>query len=556
MLPYFVIAPILIAIFLYAFSSNKAAKTIAILAQFILTAFSIRLFFQAREGELITNIGNYESIMGIILRADTISAVFVALTAISFLIAALYSYSENEGKLFWFLIFIWQGLLIGIFLTRDLFNIFVLVEVAAVVVAVLIMYNRDNRSMYDGMFYLMTGIIAMQFYLFGLGYVYRLTGALDMEVAAQVLSEIDRSSQILPYALIITGIGLKCAILPLFSWLPKAHGSPSAPTCVSALLSGVHIKSGIYLYMRVQPLFPAIDASEFFLVVGIITGITGFVLAMSQSDIKLLLAYSTISQVGLIMASLSISGEYAQVGALYQAFNHSLFKASLFMCAGILSKVYGTRNVDDIRGVIRRFPVIGAAMIMAILGITGAPLFNGSISKYFIMYGTTWYVTWLLMIVNLGTIIVFVRFSTMLFGRYDDVKEDSALLRRMQKMDTDVHRRDETVAPRNYSESVPKNKQFVIIVLGLVCLAGGIFGSQFITFLWGIEVSVETAGYLEKVAIFAGSVAVGILLYRYVVAKNVLLRKLRGIDFGFRGTCAALGGFFAAVLIVLGFFAK
>ncbi|MCL2392063.1 MAG: proton-conducting membrane transporter [Oscillospiraceae bacterium] len=553
MLANFVITPILIAVFLYVFASAKAAKIVAIIAQTAFTGLAVYLFFQVKQyGAIITSIGNYESVMGIILRADTLSTVFVALTAISFLMAALYSYNENEGKLFWFLLFVWQSLLIGIFLTRDLFNVFVLVEVAAVVVSVLIMYNRDNRSMYDGMFYLMTGIIAMQFYLFGLGYIYRLTGVLDMEVAAEILSGLDRSSLVLPYALIITGVGLKCAILPLFTWLPKAHGSPSAPTVVSALLSGVHIKSGIYLFMRVQPIFQELDASGFFLVIGTITGIAGFALAICQTDIKLLLAYSTVSQIGLIITSLSIGNEYTTTGAMYHAFNHSLFKAALFMGAGILSKVYGTRNITDIRGVFRRFPFLGCVIFLAILGITGAPLFNGSISKYFIMYGTTWYITWLLIFINLGTIIVFTKFSTMLFGRFEQ-KEVVVSANAKRKGETDFHHRDKTAKLRNYAESIPVNKQVAIAILGLVCFLGGIFGSEFITFLFNVEVSVDAAGYLEKTMIFAVSVVAGILIYRYVVRDNAFLKRFRAIDFGFRGTCAAMGGFFAAVLIVLGF---
>jgi multicomponent Na+:H+ antiporter subunit D len=353
----------------------------------------------------------------------------------------------------------------------------------------------------------------------------------------------------------MTGVGLKCAIIPLFTWLPRAHGSPSAPTSVSALLSGVHIKSGVYLFIRVQPLFEGLDASALFLVIGIITGIVGFVLAMSQTDIKLILAYSTISQIGLIIASLNIGNEYTTTGALYHAFNHALFKAALFMGAGILGKVYGTRNIADIRGVFRRMPVIGAAIFMAILGITGAPLFNGSISKYFIMYGTTWYVTVLLIFINLGTIIVFVKFSMMLFGRFEHEDEPRTLVTG-RRGETDVHHRDETAKPRNYHEAVPINKQIAIVTLGVICFVGGIFGSEFITFLFNVRVSVDAAGYLEKIAMFAASVIAGIFIYRYIVRDNKFLSRFRGIDFSFRGTCAAMGGFFGIVLIVLGIIIK
>ena len=232
MLSYFVIVPILSAVFLYVFSSVKAARILALAAQAVVTCFAARLFFLCKEGEIITNIGNYEGVLGISLRADTLSSVFIVLTAFIFLIAAIYSINEKSGKLFWFLLFIWEGLLIGIFLTRDMFNVFLLIEVATVVVSILIMLDRNTRSMYDGMFFLMASTVAMQFYLFGTGFVYRLTGVLDMDAAAQALGGVEQVSVILPYAFIMAAVCLKCALVPLYSWLPKAHGTPGAPSSV------------------------------------------------------------------------------------------------------------------------------------------------------------------------------------------------------------------------------------------------------------------------------------------------------------------------------------
>jgi multicomponent Na+:H+ antiporter subunit D len=512
---------------MYIFSSLKAARVVAIVGQAVLTAFAAYLFYLCRETEIVENVGGFSGFMGIHLKADSLSSLFVALTTFVFCVAAIYCFGENSSKLFWFLLFIWEGLLIGIFLTRDLFNIFVLVEVVTIVVAVLIMYCRDNRSMYDGMFYLMVCVVAMQFFLFGVGYIYKLTGVLDIEAAAEALKGVDRNSLVLPYALIITAISLKCALLPLYNWLPKAHGTPGAPSAVSALLSGVHIKGGVYLFIRTQSLFSEIDTSMIFLVIGIVTGIAGFIRAITQSDIKLILAYHTISQVGMIMASLNIGDSYAYTGGLYHAFNHAIFKSALFFCAGIIIKVYGTRNIYEIRGVLRRLPFVGVATFMAVLGITGAPLFNGSISKYFIMSGTNLLVSSLLIFINLGTIISFIKYSKMLFGRHEG-GEDGVV----------------------YAKTC---EQVAVMILGTLCFVGGIFGEQFIAFLFNVQISVDAAGYIEKTLLYAASLVAGYLIFKYYVQKSALLKRLRTIDVGFRGMCILMGGFFAAMVIAIRF---
>ena len=184
MLTYYVIVPILIAVFLYFFS-DRVGRVIAIAAQFLFLLGAFYLLSQTQNyGVIITNVGNFRSYLGINLKADTLSAVFVLLSAVIFLAAAVFSLNESRSKLFWFLLFIWESALVGLFLTRDFFNIFVMAEVATVVVAVLLMYDRHRRRIYDGMIFLMTNVVAIQFYLFGVGYVYMLTGRLDMQAAA------------------------------------------------------------------------------------------------------------------------------------------------------------------------------------------------------------------------------------------------------------------------------------------------------------------------------------------------------------------------------------
>ena len=524
MLSFFATIPIIIAVILYVLPFEKTARALAGVAQAALLGFAFYVFLLCKDGDIVTRVGNYEGFLGITLRADTLTSVFLMLTAFLFLIATVYCFNENFSRVFWFFLFIWQGLLNGVFLANDLFNIFVLIEVATVVVAVLIMFKRDNRSMYDGMVYMMINIVAMQFFLFGAGYVYKLTGTLDMAAAAEVLAQLDKSSLVLPYGLIITAIGLKCALMPLFSWLPKAHGTPSAPSAVSALLSGLHVKSGVYMFIRFQVVFADVAVPGFFLVVGIITGLVGALFALSQTDMKLMLAYSTISQIGMIMIGLNVADVYSYTGGVYHIFNHALFKTALFLCAGVVTHAYGTRDITKIRGVLRRYPLVGAATIMAVLGIVGTPFFNGSISKYFISSVENWAIRGPILLINLGTIIVFIKYSTTLFG---SVPDDFA------------------------TEKADMCQQLPIIALGALCLAGGIFGEQFIEFLFNVDVDVDAAGFLEKSGLFAVSVVAGLLIFKYFVDRHPFFKKIRGFAMSFRWMCASIGGFLAVVLVVV-----
>jgi len=520
MLVWFVIAPVLIALFIYIIPFKNAGKIIAIAAQAALTCFAFYIFLLCKNGDVIERAGNYSGTLGIMLKADTLSSVFVILTSFIFLIAAINNFHDRTGRLFWFLLFVWEGLLSGIFLSCDFFNIFVLIEVATVVVSILIMFKQEKRSMYDGMVYLMANTVAIQFFLFGAGYIYKLTGTLDMDSAALAIKSLDKSALMLPYALIMTSVSLKCALMPLFSWLPRAHGTRGAPSVVSAILSGLHIKSGIFLFIRFQAIFQDASVPGFFLVAGIITGIAGFIFALSQSDIKLVLAYSTISQIGMIMIGLNASGMHSYTGSVYHIINHAVFKSALFLCAGVIIDIYGTGDIYKIRGVFRRVPVVGTAAIMAILGITGAPFFNGSISKYFIMSDVSGIVNGTLLFINLGTIITFAKFSAMFFG---EGSERGAV-------------------------KVAAGRQAAVLILGVLCLAGGIFGEKMIGFLFNTRVYVEAAGYLQKVLFFFLSVIAGYLIYRYFVKNSGFFRRIRGLELSFRGICVSMGLFFAVLL--------
>jgi len=527
MLIYYVIVPILIAVFLYFFS-DKVGRVIAIVAQTLFVLGALYLLFRtANDGEIITNAGNFRSFLGIYLMADTLSAVFVLLSATVFLFAAIFSINEKRSNLFWFLLFIWESALIGLFLTRDIFNIFVMAEVATVVVAVLLMYDRDRRRIYDGMIFLMTNVVAVQFYLFGVGYIYMITGRMDMYAAAEVIRGLPPAQVYLAYALIMTGIAFKCALLPLSSWFVKVSAVPRAPIAIATVLSALHVKGGIYLFIRFQGLFGEVVPSEFYVVIGVITGIIGVVMALSQKDIMLILAYSSVAQIGLIIVALNMHSAYAFGGALYHIVNHAIFKAALFFGAGMISEAYGTRDISRIRGAWRRSQSFTIAQGFAVLGIIGAPFFNGSISKYFMTTDANMPLTIAMVAINFGTVLVYLKYSLIFCG----------------KPSTD----------RPYL--VDRCGHAVVIVLGGLCLVFGIFGRWLANFLFGLDMQISAWGYAQKAFIFAISLGVGLVVARYASGVNRLLERLGiRINFGFREICTSIGVFFGIVLVVAAFF--
>jgi len=503
--------------------SPKAAGVIGLAAQVALLAAALVLIIFTHDQPVITVIGGYEGYLGIILLADTTTAAFILLTAFIFLAATIYAFIEKLSNVYWFFLLIWEAMLIGIFLSNDMFNIFVLLEVSTVIVTSLIMYNRHFRSMYDGLFFLMVNIVGVLFYLFGLGYIYRLIGVFDMTAGAAMIQELSREQLYLPYALIMTFLALKCAIVPMFSWLPKVYGTPGAPPFVLAILSGINIKASLFLFIRFQAMFgETLSAAPFFIAVGIITALFGIVKALSKRDMYLILAYSSVAQMGLIVVALNLQGPYSHIGSLYHMINHAILKSALFLSAGVIASAYGTRDIAEIRGIFKQMPIVATATIVVILGMVGAPLFNGSISKYLLTSGVSWPLFSTVAIINLGTVVMFFKYTSIFLGK-------SAIPR-----------------PR-----IDKWKQATLVGLGILCVLGGVLGRQAVYVLFGTEITVDTAGYLIKVGIFAGSCVIGYFAWMYIKTHTPLLERIQRFDMGFRSTVASIGVFFAMILIAV-----
>ncbi len=513
-----IVIPVFVGILTY-FLPKKAAVIVCILSQLVHLAYSTLVFFFSKKGSLELSIGGWSPPIGIALFADNLSSVMILLVSFLFFMLLLFNIERHYvNNVFLMLFLIFEGLMAAIFLCDDLFTIFIMVEVSTIVVSLLIMSKRDSRSMYDGIIYLLVNIFAMTFYLFGLAILYKQTGTFSLNLLKELMRDVTNVKALyLPFAFMLTAVCLKAALMPLFSWLPKAHSTPGAPSVVSAALSGLYVKGGLYLFLRITQAIYIIDVSQFFLVTGIITAFVGFIFAICQNDIKLILAYHTVSQIGLIMIAINMGSEEAYWGGVYHILSHALFKTVLFLAAGMMVEEYKTKNIYEMKGAFKRMPWVSMAAIFAILGITGAPFFNGSMSKYMISHASqNIAMDIILILISLGTLISFIKFVSVFRGEGKRSKSS-------------------------------KLRQVIILVLGVLCLIGGLFGESVIKFLYNYSEHINTWDYTVKAFIFIASVVASYFIYYKLLYGKKFLAKIGGFDLGINGIAAFIVVFFVAL---------
>ena len=448
-------------------------------------------------------------LLGIGLTLDLLTGTLSVVCAFLFVIYAIYNRGDgkfNATQEFYLLVL--EPIIMLLFMTRDIFNLFVLLEVSTIICGTLIMLLREKRSVYDGLVYIMINTIGIMFYLLGVGLLYRLFGNLDLNFLREQMVTVDKGNLLLPYAFILTGLSVKSALFPVFLWLPKAHGSPGAPAIVSALLSGIYIKAGVFSLIQMLLLFnPVIDTSEMVLVIGVISALWGIILAVLSKDIKLILAYHTVSQIGLIFIGISRFDDLSFYGGMMHIMNHGLFKSLLFLCVGNVFRLYGTRTITDIKGLFKRCPVTGIGLLFGILGITGAPLFNGSISKYLIMSGFDDPVMAVFLhLINFGTTLSFVKLGSILFGKST-----------------------RNIRTNNWIKTS-------IIIASASVLLTGVFGFNIYTLLTGIDFGMSQAAFIEKAIHWFIYSAVAVLTFMKILPLFKVYRKGFNLDLEFNTT--------------------
>ncbi len=507
---YLIFIPIVISMIVYIFN-NKYSNFMVFLAQIAISLLSIQyyVFYNGLREEQIIALGNWNEKIGIVLKNDSLSFAFIFLSIFMWWVVLIYSWDgkKEDSKFLFFLMFL-EGSFLGLLQSNDIFNIFVFLEIITIISTILIIYKKDGYSVRSGLYYLMFNSVGMIFYLLGIILIYNIFGTLNMDTIALNMKTINNMYPIkLAYICMMAAIGVKSAFFPVYNWLPKAHGA--APSSISALLSGLLVKSGLYLFIRLNNIFDFVEFYEFFFVLGSITAISGILFALSQKDIKQILAFHTISQIGIILMGLSMVGDEANIGGLLHIFNHAMFKSLLFMGAGIVINTYGVRRITEIRGVFKVLPFTSIFMIIGMLSITGSPLFNGFISKTVIKYGvkTSNIKSILLFFINLGTSISFIKFSQIFFGK-SDLKKNKAF-----------------------------NPNLSMFLIAALCIVFGNYYINITEILFGVDISYIHVMKIDNWINYFTTIFLAYIVYKYFIAKdNYLLKKLRHTNISFETT--------------------
>lgn len=391
-----------------------------------LVLFQYSGYLQAvKSHELI--IGPWSAWIGVGLKNDLLSLCFLWLTLLFWWVMLFYiwSYRKRDYKFLFFLFFL-EGTFLGLLQSNDLFNLFVFIDITTILSTILIIYEKDGYAIKSGIYYLLFNSVGMLFYQLGFIILYSSLGTLNMSLLAERLTLVPHSNMLrAAYLFFLVAVGVKSAVFPVYNWLPRAHSA--APSAISALLSGLLVKSGLYAFLRIQSLFSFTFMNEFFFYLGLFSALSGVIFALSQKDLKQILAYHTVSQIGLIVMGLSHPNTVLYLGGITHLVNHALFKGLLFLCAGIIIHHYKKRRVTEIRGVFQSMPVVSVTMIIGMISITGGLLTNGYLSKGYLTYGVSHYplwVKWLYQVVNFGTVASFVKVAQIFFGQAPNGKRE------------------------------------------------------------------------------------------------------------------------------------
>ena len=313
-------------------------------------------------------------------------------------VGLLYAYSsvkkeigDNRAFLFyagWLLCL--TGLL-GITITGDAFNIYVFLEVSSLSSYMLVAMANKPRSLTAAFNYLILGTIGASFILIGIGLLYVMTGTLSLVDIYTSLDGMRTSNTVhTAFVFILVGTLLKAAIFPFHFWQPNAHAY--APTTVSFILSGTATKVSFYVFLRFafdvfgqDYVFEQLRIQNLLILFAIAAMIISASVAISQVNLKRLLAWSSIGQLGYIMLGICLLTEQSLTAAFVHMFNHAIVKTALFMAAGCFIYRLGNAEIANLRGIGKRMPYTMMAFILSGFGLIGVPLTNGFISKWYLL---------------------------------------------------------------------------------------------------------------------------------------------------------------------------
>ncbi|MDF2230934.1 Na+/H+ antiporter subunit D [Albimonas sp. CAU 1670] len=380
--------PFAAAIAAFLLRERTAGRWVSILGSAALLVVSGLLMVEVLAHDVVAaQMGGWPAPFGITLVADRLSAVMVLITAVVALAVSVYALADIEERLErlgYHALF--QVLIAGVngaFVTGDLFNLYVWFEVMLIASFGLLVLGGSREQIDGGVKYVALNLIATILFLTGIGLLYGTTGTLNMADLSRAVEDVHPGLLTAIAMLFLIAFGMKAAVFPLFFWLPAAYHTPAFS--VSAVFAGLLTKVGVYALLRCFTLIFDHDVGythEILLWVAGLTMVTGVLGAAAQTDIRRILSFHIVSQIGYMVLGLALYTPLALVGAVFYLVHHIVVKANLFLVAGAVQRLAGGTELTRIGGLYRSAPLLAALFLVPAFSLAGFPPLSGFWAKF------------------------------------------------------------------------------------------------------------------------------------------------------------------------------
>jgi multicomponent Na+:H+ antiporter subunit D len=390
-----VLWPMLTAIALLMLGGRPGSqRTLSIVSVLGLLALELTLAATVADGTvLVHRAGNWRAPFGIVLVVDRLAVLMLLLAAVTGLAVLWYDAADPDPVVTRLPLFfpLFQFLLMGLngaFVTGDLFNLFVFFEVLLISSYGLVTLGASARQLRAGLQFMVLNLVNSALFLFGVGILYGLTGTLNMADLAVKVPALPASDgfllQVSMMTLLVVFAG-KAALLPLAFWLPDTY--PSPPPAISAMFGGIATKVGVYALLRVfTTVFADVRApgAEVLIVLGMVSMIVGVLGAVAQTELRRLLSFHIVSQIGYLVFGIGLFTIGGVGGALFYLVHYTIVKCALFLVSGVAERVGGSRDLKAMGGIAHRSPALGTLFFVAAISLAGVPPTSGFLSKFLV----------------------------------------------------------------------------------------------------------------------------------------------------------------------------
>ncbi|MEQ9397711.1 MAG: monovalent cation/H+ antiporter subunit D family protein [Longimicrobiales bacterium] len=418
-----VVVPLLAAPLAALIRSPRLSWGVAVGASWWALYAAWSLLQRVRGGEVISYaMGGWPAPWGIEYRIDAVNGFVALIVAGIAAVVTPYALKSVEREveadrvsLFYAAWILCMTGLLGITVTGDVFNVFVFLEVSSLSAYALIALGQDRRALTSSYQYLIMGSVGATFIVIGIGLMYIMTGTLNMaDLSEKLPAVMDTRAIPVAFAFLTVGFSLKLALFPLHLWLPNAY--TFAPSSVTAFIASTATKVAVYMMLRffftvfgAAFAFDVMQVDRILLPLALIAILSQSLVAIHQENVKRLLAYSSVAQIGYMILGISLASVMGVAAGMLHLFNHALMKGALFMAMGCVMYRVGSVRIDAMAGLGKKMPWTFGAFVAAGLSIIGVPLTVGFISKWYLVQAALaqdlWWVAALVMVGSLMAVV-------------------------------------------------------------------------------------------------------------------------------------------------------